>query len=115
MYQKVVDVEVLLKEYFNQQGRIDNNEAVKIMHYLLRKYKNPECDIVIPKELCIEDKKEYVKRLDEGLEQLEKMFFERFRILYKIIRKDIFKNNEKDDYSRIFSEFSTNMSETTSE
>ena len=86
MYQKIVDVEVLLKEYFNQPGFIDNDEAAGIMHHLLRHYNSPDEVSVDVENFTIKEKEEYLNALDKGVERLEQIFFEKFRILYKIIR-----------------------------
>lgn len=81
LYQRIVDVQILIKEYLKLPDDNDSVEsAAEILNNLTRQYPQQW------KEFDLNEKKLYNQKLKEAVRLLQDMFFERFKLLYNKMR-----------------------------
>ena len=81
LYQRIVDVNILINDYLKIEQEKDYIEdAAEILNTQTRQYPQEW------KELDINGKRLHNENLKEAVRILQEMFFERFKVLYKNIR-----------------------------
>lgn len=96
LYQKIVDVSVLNKDYFDLTDTLDVDLAAQIMHNCINPIPGGHSidsreirisDIEDWKTYSLDKKKWFNAELKESVRLLQDIFFDRFDLLYKKVRK----------------------------
>lgn len=83
LYQRIVDVNILIEEYLKIKEQTDyTGDAAEIMNNLIL----AEHGLIQWKEFDLNEKKLYNQKLKEAVRLLQDMFFERFKLLYNKMR-----------------------------
>jgi hypothetical protein len=81
LYQRIVDIDILIKEYLKTIESHDFVEpAAEVLNNLTRQY--PQAW----KDFNISEKRLHNEKLKEAVRLLQEMFFDRFKVLYKTMR-----------------------------